>query len=640
MKKLPSVVCMLIFCLLYPGNFGAVLAADTPDFSQRILECGQKSIELNQALQKCVSDLLKAADSYDVENYRKLDDRQAELYEQLDANYLESCMYLEAQLKTFTEHDENWQKAQAALENMRQVTARSMRRSKMYSDKSSAIFYLCFGMPVESSHYARLSLNLAEAGVDDQDKIPEIAFYAGNASLWSGDYSSAEEQLKRALSLNPANHFASYSLADLYMAQGQAAKAIDVLVAARKLAPDNEMRGNLDRSLALAYTLTKQRDLARQSIASARRELADESKKQFAAVSQESSGIVAALSGDYEGAERKLSEALPRLQLSPINLGNRLEAAQASLWRSYCKGKLGDKIGAAEDRRYALTVSDEAVHISRLARMLDPLFGYKEVLPPMGQIRDRWAVVVGLGNFADPKVPKLRYPTKDAQDVQKFLVDTAGFKADHIRLLLDEKATRSAICDSLTGQWLPSVVKPGDLVFFFVSSHGTPNYKELGALNSLVTYDTQVDHLFSTSLPMQSIVRMMRTRLKKQHCFVVLDTCYSGGLGAPGEEAKSSANADPELLVISHHQLLVSSSDSKERSWESRRYQNSVFTRQMLDTIAAHPRYEDFRSIFTQIADRVCQEVTADFNNKQTPRLAGLWSGKGLIESNRNGGHL
>lgn len=605
------------------------------ELSQRLIVASQESVKLNNDFTDHVNNLLKAASSYDVENYRKLDDELADIMEKTDANYLEQMMLLEAQLQSFSEHDQYWEKSRQALESMKTVQAVSKQRTKLSTQKSSAIFYLCFGLPMQAAHSALLSLNIADANASEQSAVPDIAFWAGTAFLWSGDYKTAEEQLKRTIQLDPNHKYASNSLAEVYMAEGQTSKAIEFLLSARQRAANDEVRGNLDRLLAVAYSLNKQPKLAKPYIESARKALDNESKKEFAGVAKESTGIVAALAGDYELAERKLSEALPLLQLSPINLGMRLEAAQAALWRSYCRAKLGDKLGAAEDRKYALSISDEANHLPDLARMLDPLFGYKALPGPMpiGDIRDRWAVVVGVGSFADPMVPKLRYPAKDATDVQQFLVQSAGFKPDHVRLLLDSNATRATICDSISGQWLSKLAKPGDLVFLFVSSHGTPNYKEIGALNSLVTYDTKLDHLFSTSLPMQSVVRMIRSKLRRQHTFVVLDTCYSGGLGAPGEDAKLTSNADPELMVISHYQLLVSSSDSKERSWESKRYPNSVFTRQLLDMLTKNPRYDDFRSVFAQISEKVSQEVTSDFNNKQTPRLAGLWSGKGLIKA-------
>jgi hypothetical protein len=47
----------------------------------------------------------------------------------------------------------------------------------------------------------------------------------------------------------------------------------------------------------------------------------------------------------------------------------------------------------------------------------------------------RWAVVVGIGTFSSPELPKLRYANKDASDFANCLVRYNGFPADHVRLL-------------------------------------------------------------------------------------------------------------------------------------------------------------------------------------------------------------
>ena len=273
---------------------------------------------------------------------------------------------------------------------------------------------------------------------------------------------------------------------------------------------------------------------------------------------------------------------------------------------------------------------DQAGHLETLLRELDPLFEFSEKAPHLSDaVHDKWAIVAGVSMFADPLIPPLCYPKKDAQDMQTFLVQHAGFDSTHVRTLLDRDATGKALTSCLT-DWLPSVVQPTDLVFLFISSHGTPAYMSMGAGNSLVTYDTTIENLFTTSIPMQKIVRLLRSKLHNQHVFVFLDTCYAGGLDVP--EAVPPSNVDPHLLVSSRRQLLVSSSATDERSWESKRYHNSVFTRQLVDTLSQNPRYKDFHTLFQIVRERVVSEVSADYHNKQTPQLAGLWSGKGLME--------
>ncbi|MBX9952402.1 MAG: hypothetical protein K2Y39_24730, partial [Candidatus Obscuribacterales bacterium] len=41
-------------------------------------------------------------------------------------------------------------------------------------------------------------------------------------------------------------------------------------------------------------------------------------------------------------------------------------------------------------------------------------------------IRDKWALVVGISNFENSKVPALKYSTKDARDFYNYLIKDAN----------------------------------------------------------------------------------------------------------------------------------------------------------------------------------------------------------------------
>ena len=601
----------------------------------RALQAGASTLsQLMAEFKERIDRHLRYAGAYDVDSFAKNDDELNSLLEKIDATYLDTESVSE-QAKTPLA-----QLAQAREE---------IRRARLLMYKSSCVFYLCFGRPLQSVQCARLGLNMTEPSAELKDYAADLLFYLGAASCWSGEYKQAEDELKRALSAGEAkpytqvapgqtvnltgqNPYTPYYLSTVYIAEKENARAIELLNSLRQTAVSDELRGSADALLALAHKLDKRTALAAKHSQLARAELENQQGQMFPSIAKELLGIACAVNGDYGEAEQCLTEALPGLQASPVKLGNRLEAAQASLWRAYCRECLGKKDAAAEDRRYAMNFAGEAPHLNTVAGMLDALFARHYAGQSVEPVKNKWAVVVGLSNFADPYVPRLRYSSKDAQDMTSFLTQQAGFKADHVRTLLDSAATKANLVDCLSGSWLPSVSAPGDLVFLFISSHGTPAYKNLGAMNSVVTYDTRIDHLFSTSVPMQSLVRIIASKLPKRHAFVILDTCYAGGLGAPGEPARASANVDPDVLVSSSRQLLVSSSDAHERSWESKRYKNSVFTRQLIDTLVQRMKYDDFQSVFGDVKEKVAQEVSLDFKgNTQTPRLSGIWSGKGLI---------
>lgn len=588
-----------------------VLKLSNNDLAQ-IAARGSKALELSKGVQEAIMAHLASADNYDVAAFARNDDHLNDLYEQSDANLLD------------------WQiLAQAAQLPQEELTKarQQLRLAKQNSYKSSAVFYLCFGQPMQAVQCARLAIAMAQYA---KTNTSELRFYEGAAALWTADYDAARPALEAALASNLGD-YANYYIGEIYLARKDYKGAIEWLSAARsKVSP--AAIGHIDRSLALTYTLLKDPKAA-ECIARARQELTTSSAQATGAQAliAESRGIVEAIAGQYASAESKLSEAITGLSVSPIKQGNKLEAAQAYLWRSYCRHKLGNKSAAREDRDACMTFIDDANHLAYLARNLDQLFKMENAaFPPSLPPQNRFAVVIGLSNFQDERVPKLRYSTKDASDMATFLKDEAGFAGENIKVMLDSDANAQAILDSIA-TWLPERVKPGDIVFFFISSHGTPAYGEIGALNSVVAYDTKIDKLFSTSVPMQKILRQVRSNLKKQRTFVVLDTCYSGGLGAP--DGSTSDNADPDLMVNSNLQLLLSSSDAKERSWESKRYRNSVFTRQLINELERHLTYKDFHDIFTTVQKDVEIEVASDWHSTQTPRLAGMWQGEGLVSA-------
>ncbi|MFN8555049.1 MAG: caspase family protein, partial [Candidatus Obscuribacterales bacterium] len=67
---------------------------------------------------------------------------------------------------------------------------------------------------------------------------------------------------------------------------------------------------------------------------------------------------------------------------------------------------------------------------------------------PNRPIRDKWALVVGISEFENPKL-NLRYSAKDAADFASYLTNSAGFAPDHVKILLNKDATQRRILSEL-----------------------------------------------------------------------------------------------------------------------------------------------------------------------------------------------
>jgi tetratricopeptide (TPR) repeat protein len=246
-------------------------------------------------------------------------------------------------------------------------------------------------------------------------------------------------------------------------------------------------------------------------------------------------------------------------------------------------------------------------------------------------IKDKWAVIVGVSKFKDPSIPPLQYPAKDARDFREFLLQRANFRPDHVRLLVDEVATRERIWTEI-GEILPRLVGPDDLVVLYFSSHGSPADFDVAKQNFLIAHDSKQSNLFPTSIEMKDLLEEINRRVGADRMLVVLDACHSGAAD-PGSKAINFTSAlDIERFAVGRGNIILSSSQANERSWESQRYANGVFTRKLIDLLSANSASKGIISVFDDLKDSVADEVRQERGQKQTPRIkCDGWEGRDLL---------
>ena len=245
-------------------------------------------------------------------------------------------------------------------------------------------------------------------------------------------------------------------------------------------------------------------------------------------------------------------------------------------------------------------------------------------------VTDKWALVVGISKFSDPTL-NLRYPAKDAQDFYNYLITKGNFAKDHVRLLLNEKATKENILDQLGDSWLPRAALPDDLVVIFISSHGSSSDADIRGVNYVVAHNTNPTKLFTTGIPMQHLADTIRERVHSDRVLVVLDTCHAGG-ASESKGIVRQANADAATIAQGSGQLVICSSDKNQTSWESKQYPNSVFTRSLIEGLQKQGSSSDVSDVFNFVKDKVQQEVVQERGVLQTPVLeSSKWTGKDLV---------
>lgn len=253
--------------------------------------------------------------------------------------------------------------------------------------------------------------------------------------------------------------------------------------------------------------------------------------------------------------------------------------------------------------------------------------------PAGGQVQDKWAVVVGLADFADSSIPKLRYSAKDAKDFYDYLVDPNGgrFAKDHVKLLVNSDATKVNIMDVLGDSFLPHGAAPGDLVVIYLSTHGSPAGADIHGVNYVVAYDTQINKMFATGIEMRQLIRIIRERVHTNRIMLVLDTCYSGA-GAVGESHKglSRSNINPTALAQGSGSIVLSSSAPDQRAWESENFKNSYFTHYLIDALKS-PGTHTIDQDFAVMKQKVQTDVLKDKGELQTPVMATALTGSSFV---------
>lgn len=202
------------------------------------------------------------------------------------------------------------------------------------------------------------------------------------------------------------------------------------------------------------------------------------------------------------------------------------------------------------------------------------------LVPKDAQMGDLYAVVVGVSKHENPSVPALQSAAKDATDFAKFLeTQKPFFRNLHLKLLVNEKATRSAIEEGLLYD-LKNAGK-NDAVVLYFSGHGSIDPIRAGEF-FFVSYDANPKRLAATAVLM-SFQRIIQT-LDARQVVVVSDTCHAAAFtGMKTKAVDDSLRKFVSQFKQSWGHVIMSSSRPEEYSLDAPDLNNGVFTYFLLE---------------------------------------------------------
>ncbi len=148
-------------------------------------------------------------------------------------------------------------------------------------------------------------------------------------------------------------------------------------------------------------------------------------------------------------------------------------------------------------------------------------------------LENAYALIVGISNYKDERIPKLGFTKEDADAIFKLLInpEKVGLKEDKVRVLLDDKATLRNI-KSAIGTWLSEKADKDSVVYIFFAGHGgmeKDRYTEDKMATYLLPYDSDYEDLFSSALSDQEFNNYLRA-IRSSKLVIFLDSCHAGGV--------------------------------------------------------------------------------------------------------------
>jgi peptidoglycan/xylan/chitin deacetylase (PgdA/CDA1 family)/uncharacterized caspase-like protein len=155
---------------------------------------------------------------------------------------------------------------------------------------------------------------------------------------------------------------------------------------------------------------------------------------------------------------------------------------------------------------------------------------------------ESWAVVIGINDY--DKWPRLQYARNDSSAVHDLLTGKFGFAEDHVIMLQDGAATRSAILSAFSDRLGGDALKKNDRVFVFFAGHGATLKLNSGReVGYIIPVDADPAETARDAIAMTEIQNIAEN-LAAKHVFFVMDACYSGlGLTRGGSGGYLSENA-------------------------------------------------------------------------------------------------
>jgi uncharacterized caspase-like protein len=230
---------------------------------------------------------------------------------------------------------------------------------------------------------------------------------------------------------------------------------------------------------------------------------------------------------------------------------------------------------------------------------------------------------IGVDRYASAEINWLSCASRDATALHALFTDTLGGETT---LLTDGQATAMAIAECFD-RLIAS--DPDDVVVIAFSGHGTETPE-------LVAHDTDPYDLAATTIPL-TVLGEWCARIPARRLLIVLDCCFSGGMGAKALQVESFPrdiqSVEGKLNQMSGQgRVILTASGPMERAWESPRLGHGFLTLHLLEALQGPDEIREAgRVAILRLLDYVAKRVVdaaGQIRREQHPSVRGTFDGE------------
>jgi len=222
------------------------------------------------------------------------------------------------------------------------------------------------------------------------------------------------------------------------------------------------------------------------------------------------------------------------------------------------------------------------------------------------------ALVVGVADYP-PGINDLQYTDDDARGMKEILTQN-GWNEGDITLYVDSQGTKAAITSKLNE--IASQTTASSISLFFFSGHGT----ESSGTHYICCYGSYLNE-FMSDIELNNALNSFNGRV-----VVILDTCFSGGMGPPGfnfNEDEFISNFIETLGAGNENRVILMACAANEYSYETSELQSGVFSYFVIEGLRGDADHEGNNDgvITAEETFEYAQPKTTNYQSLQHPQI-------------------